>query len=245
MTLWRTARTAGDRSGQHQGGIISFPVLTGHEPSSRMKMIRSIRSPGTDKDDTVNTIKVRDVMVPISDYATVKETATLYEAVKALEDAQESYEKVQSAMGKHRYKHRAVVVLNEQDQVVGKLSMWDVIRALEPQYDRIGDFKSMTKFGFSGSFIRSMLRHQGLWQKPLDNLCEKASAIKVKDIMYTPAEGEFVEESATLDEGIHQLIMGHHQSLLVIRGADRKVVGVLRLTDVFEKICDLIKTCAP
>ena len=32
---------------------------------------------------------------------------------------------------------------------------------------------------------------------------------------------------------IHQLVLGHHQSLLVTRGD--KIVGILRLTDVFRR----------
>jgi hypothetical protein len=35
--------------------------------------------------------------------------------------------------------------------------------------------------------------------------------------------------------------MGRHQSLLVTRGEE--IVGVLRLSDVFKKICDSIKAC--
>ena len=48
-------------------------------------------------------------------------------------------------------------------------------------------------------------------------------------------------EDASLDEAIHQLIMGHHQSLLVTRG--EKIVGVLRLTDVFAAVFHTMKEC--
>ena len=92
---------------------------------------------------------VQSLMIPILDYATVRESCSLREAVLALEAAQENYDSMQKSAGRHRYKHRAVVVLNEKSQVVGKLSMWDIIKALEPNYDQIGDFSSMTKFGFN------------------------------------------------------------------------------------------------
>jgi CBS domain containing-hemolysin-like protein len=65
--------------------------------------------------------------------------------------------------------------------------------------------------------------------------------IKVKEIMYTPTEGEYVDDEATLDQAIHQLVIGRHQSLLVTKGED--IVGILRLTDVFAEICNVIKTC--
>ena len=88
-----------------------------------------------------------------------------------------------------------------------------------------------------------MIESQGLWQLPLEDLCQEASKIIVKDVMYTPSEGEYVDEGASINEGIHQLVVGHHQSLLVTKGA--KVVGILRLTDVFFKISTMIKSCRP
>jgi len=59
--------------------------------------------------------------------------------------------------------------------------------------------------------------------------------------MHAPTQGEHVAEDATLNEAVHRLIVGRHQSLLVTRGEE--IVGVLRLTDVFSKICDFIKVC--
>jgi predicted transcriptional regulator len=86
-----------------------------------------------------------------------------------------------------------------------------------------------------------MLGNYGLWRKPLEDLCKKAAEIRVKQIMHTPGEGELVEEDASLDVAIHQLVMGHHQSLLVAR--DGEIVGILRLSDVFKEICERIKVC--
>ena len=172
-------------------------------------------------------------MVPLGDYAAVSQEATLYEAVLALDEAQKP-------LHRDRHPHRAVLVLDAEDRVVGKLSQWDFIRALEPRYNEIADFNSLVRFGFSTRFIRSMVEDQGLWQKPLDNLCERASQIKVSDVMYNPAEGEYVQEDATLDEGIHQLVIGRYQSLLVTR--DSRVVGMLRLSDVFSAVCAIMKS---
>jgi CBS domain containing-hemolysin-like protein len=69
----------------------------------------------------------------------------------------------------------------------------------------------------------------------------------VKDLMVplseyaTVSEGEYVSEDATLDVAIHQIIMGHHQSLLVT--GDGKIVGILRLTDVFAALFHKMKEC--
>ena len=52
--------------------------------------------------------------------------------------------------------------------------------------------------------------------------------------MHVPTEGEYVDEDATQDEAIHQLVLGHHQSLLVTK--EGKITGILRLSDVFEAV---------
>ena len=179
---------------------------------------------------------VKDLMIPLADYASVSQEATLYEAVLALDETQKR-------LHRDRHPHRAVLVLNEEGQAIGKLSQWDFIRALEPRYSEILDLESLARFGISSRFIGSVIKDQGLWQQPLDNLCQRASQIRVKDVMYTPAQGEYVQEDATLNEGIHQLIVGHHQSLLVAR--DLEVVGVLRLSDVFFEICAIMKASPP
>ena len=72
------------------------------------------------------------------------------------------------------------------------------------------------------------------WDKPLQNLYAKAFKQKVKAFMYKPTQGEYIGVSATMDETIHQLIVGKHHSLLVTDGDE--IVGIVRLTDVFEFI---------
>lgn len=174
-------------------------------------------------------------MVPLEEYATVSDDATLYEAVLALEEAQEKFENLP-------YKHRAVLVFDKKKNVVGKLSQLDVIRALEPKYGEMGDINSLSRFGLSRKFITSILKQNYLWEKPLEDICRKAGTTRVKDFMYTPGEGEYVSEEASLEMACHQLVMGHHQSLLVTRGDD--IVGILRLTDVFNAIFLAMKKCS-
>ena len=179
-------------------------------------------------------IKVKDIMIPLEEYATVYEDATLYSAVLALEEAQKRFRQ-------DRYKHRAVLVKDKKENIVGKISQWDLIRGLEAGYKKIGDLRYVSHSGFTVEFVRSLMEKDNLWQRPLNEICGKGANIKVKDIMYTLTEGEYVGEDATLDEAIHQLVMGHHQSLLVTRG-DR-ITGILRLSDVFVQICEVMKAC--
>jgi CBS domain-containing protein len=183
----------------------------------------------------MKTRTVRDLMVPLQEYATVNEDASLYAAVMALEEAQKKFHQ-------DRYKHRAILVLDKRNRVVGKLSQLDVLKGLESGYKKMGDFKGISHTGFSVEFIKSMVDKYELWKKPLEDICRRSPHIKVKDIMYTPTEGEYVPIDATLDQALHQLVVGRHQSLLVTKDG-KEIVGILRLTDVFQELCEMIKSC--
>jgi len=182
----------------------------------------------------MESIKVKDLMVPLDQYVCVSEDATLYEAVVALEEAQ--------VKGSARdYPYRAVLICDKSDNVIGKLGYLDVLRSLEPRYSEMSDLKRVSGFGLSADFMKSMMDRYELWKAPLDDLCRKAAQVKLSSIVAAPLEGEFVDQDATLNRAVHQLIMGHHQSLLVTSGG--RIVGVLRLTDVFREVSDRIKAC--
>ena len=179
---------------------------------------------------------VKDLMVPLSEYATVSEDATLYDAVLSLERAQEKFE------DKHtRYLHRAILVLDKDDLVVGKLSQLDVLSSLEPKYNEISQGEGLHRYGFTKQFTKSILEDYHLFAGPLEDICRKAGEQNVKTFMKTPTEGEYISEEASLDVAIHQLIIGNHQSLLVTR--DEKIVGILRQTDVFAAVFHVMKEC--
>jgi predicted transcriptional regulator len=87
--------------------------------------------------------------------------------------------------------------------------------------------------------MSSLLEKFSLWETPIHETCKKAMNQKVTAFMYVPTEGEYVEENSSLTEAIHHLVMGHHQSLLVTK--ESRIVGILRLTDVFRSITQIVK----
>jgi CBS-domain-containing membrane protein len=152
-------------------------------------------------------------------------------------------ERAQELLDRKRYKylHRAVLVKDKAGKVVGKVSQLDALRALEPKYKEMGDPGRLSIAGFSPSFLKSMMKQQAFWALPLADICRKAATIPVKDFMHTPTEREYVDETATLGEAVNMLVMGHHHSLLVTR--EKAIVGILRLTDVFVAVFDVMKAC--
>jgi CBS domain-containing protein len=182
----------------------------------------------------VSDFLVKELMVPLSEYATVPKGSTLFDAVLALEKAQEEFDHT-------KYKHRGVLILDKKKQVIGKLGQLDVLRALEPKDEVLGEFKDLSQFGFSSNFVHKLRRQKRLKAAPLKDLCSQASKLKVENFMQTPSEGEFIEQEASLEMAVMQLVMGHHISLLVTR--DKEIIGILRMTDAFAAVFHTMKEC--
>jgi len=183
---------------------------------------------------SVSDYLVKELMVPLSEYATVPEGSTLFDAVLALEKAQEEFDHT-------KYKHRGVLILDKDKRVIGKLGQLDVLRALEPKDEDPGEVNELSQFGFSSKFIHKQRTHRRMKATPLKDLCSKASKLRVEDFMQAPSEGEFIEQEASLEMAIMQLVMGRHISLLVTR--NKEILGVLRMTDAFAAVFHTMKEC--
>ena len=173
---------------------------------------------------------VKDLMLPLDEYATVSSEETIQDALRALD-------KAQLGLTYNRHHHRAILVLDDRGEVVGKLSHWAILRKLEPKVFTPGDMSALDAAGFSSEYIdrleEGLLSHFG----NITALSRKASKIKARDAM-VPV-GESIDEDAPLIAAIHQLVTTHVQSMPVTR--DGRIVGVLRLSDVFEEVADIIR----
>ena len=184
----------------------------------------------------MKSIKVHDLAIPLSEYATVSEEDTLHAAVQALEQAQNRFRK-------NRYGHQTVLVNDRLGFVVGKLSQLDLILALESGYRKRGLVDPSRRPTFTRRYVPTEINRLKLWQKPLAELCRKGRDVRISAIMQTPQRGEYIGFDATLDEAIHRMALGRYRSLLVTQWG--KITGVLRLCDVFERIHQAIKQCPP
>ena len=175
---------------------------------------------------------IKDLMVPVTDYATVSKEANLKEALKALENEKKRY-------GDGPYRHRSLVVLDEKRHVVGRVSQIDILRSLEPRYNEIGDARWIERSRLTQRMLITIREQFKLWEQSLDSMRNTLEKLKVADIMQVPAEGEFVEETDTMNIAINRIVMGSHHSLLVTR--NKVIVGILRSTDVFNALYDMIQ----
>ena len=170
-------------------------------------------------------------MVPLNEYAVVSQDADLHTAIIALQESQ-------AAFSRFPYRHRAILVLDENQKVIGKLSMFDILEALEPRYQQIEKVDLVSRHGVNLQFLESTFKDNMLWNESFQHYCSRAKHLKVKNNMVIPDEGFYIDENASLGEAIHRIVVPKQNSLLVTR--DDTVVGVLRLSDVFDHICSPI-----
>ena len=174
---------------------------------------------------------VKDLMLPLNAYPTVREDGSLIDAVMALENAQQMLKE-----GSHP--HRAVLVVDNRGNVIGKIGQLAFLKALEPGYNSLGDLQLLSKSGLSTELIEVMRDNFNFWNDSLENICQRAHTIRVKDVMHPFSES--VEEDETLVEAIHAILMGQTLSLLVRK--EQKITGIIRLSDLFSEITSTIKS---
>jgi CBS domain-containing protein len=172
---------------------------------------------------------VRDLMLSLDEYATISSKDTIKQALLALS-------KSQLGLTQDRHYHRAVLVLKD-GRVIGKLSHWAILRSLEPKFLKRDDESSLSRAGLTDEFIQSLKDTFSLFTGSLEQMCRAAGRIKAVDAM-VPV-GESIDEDATLTVAIRNFATRHTQSLLVTRNGE--VVGILRLSDVFEEVADIIR----
>ena len=177
-----------------------------------------------------NTL-VKEVMIPISDYVTVKKNNNLTDVLQAIE------QKRKAEQGRA---HRDAIVVDKGGKFVGKVTMIDIFRALEPNYRKVR--REQKKQTLTDDFVKKAVKEFKLWLEPIKDVCERGSKITVADAMHTPEDSEYIQESDTLEKAINCYVMGIHQPLIVKNGDT--VTGLLRFGDVFETVRESLLNCS-
>ncbi len=176
---------------------------------------------------------VKDVMLPLDDYAVVPEDASMIDAYIALEEAQER-------LPTGRQPSRAVLIADKDGKIIGKVGQLAFLKALEPKYNEMGDLSALSRVGLSTDFISTMMDNMSLWKENFFDVGQRARNTKIAEIMHPVTES--IDENAHLSEAVHRIVMYQTLSLLVTR--DKQIVGILRLTDLFNEIGQQLKSSA-
>lgn len=169
--------------------------------------------------------KAKDLMVPLDEYPTVDSSATVLDAVMTLSEFRQ-------AMPSGRHPYQAVLVVNKDGNVVGKLGQFALLKALEPRSHVVDDLAALTRAGVSDNILETVLDHFRVFQHELSEMCISAAALPVKNVMRPIVE--HVNEDTPICDVIHQMVIWQTLSILVTR--EGKPIGLVRLVDLCDEV---------
>jgi predicted transcriptional regulator len=149
-------------------------------------------------------MKVKDLMVPIHKY--LKPETTLKEAVNI-------FQTTKRGEGKHGVK--GLPVLDSSGNLVGMLSMQDILKAVHPSYMDLMNLSNFT------------------WDGMVEEMARKVADRKVKEVMTSNVLT--VHENDALMECVDLMLKNCAPRLLVVDSAG-KVVGMIYERDVFYAV---------
>ena len=179
----------------------------------------------------MNKVQVQEIMIPISNYVTVQKEDSLVEVLQSLEQARKS---------ENEHAHRDAIVVDANGAFIGKVTMIDIFRALEPNYAKVE--QQQEKGTLTADFVMEAANDFNLWVEPTQTICERGGRLTVSDVMHTLEKMEYIEEKATIENALHLYVMCIHQPLIV-KDKDGKVTGLLRFGDVFEVVRQRLLNC--
>ena len=155
-----------------------------------------------------------DIMISISDYVTISEKETLYRAIKVLLD---SFHKD----GRAWYGHRSVIVLGQSGELVGVLSLNEILKAVGlKELNNDPNFKAES---WGWYYINSMREH---------------AKLIVRDVM-RPIALATVDARDSVSEVAQALLKHKVNSLPVLKRG--KLIGMVRTLDIFMVVGDYFK----
>ena len=176
----------------------------------------------------MNKNMVKELMTPVSEFPRIRDDATFAQAAGALRKAQDDF-----SSGKSR--QRILLVEDEKGKIRGKLSPLDLMRGLEPEYDKVMDPKKGGAFVANYEYvIKSAREHFAILERPLADLCSKAGSTRVGDFLRPVSDIQTIGPEASLNEALHRFIISRFDSLFVVDKG--KLAGLLRFSDLYREI---------
>jgi len=167
--------------------------------------------------------KAGDIMIPLEDYTTINEEATVKEGIKSLK---ESYENLVASSRLMESGHRSIVVFDRNKELTGILGIRDLIHYLQPSYLLSPKPSLAERIEYSPMFWKGMFTTQ------TRSLANK----KVKDIMSEVPPS--VDEEANLMEAANILYAQKVRRLVVT--SKGKVVGIIREQEIFFEMARIM-----
>jgi len=164
---------------------------------------------------------IRDIVIPFDSYPHLNENQTLKEAIEAFM----SYR----GGGQDRLLYAMLLVVNDESQLVGKLSLNDVIYGLAP---RLMDATRVDKFEGKGGEYQDLAL---LYEESTFATCGENQSQKIKPLIRA------INFSLPADTHILKaLVMMSQRDDFSVPVTDNGIfIGVLRLEEIFTAMCNV------
>ncbi len=165
------------------------------------------------------TSVIRDLIIPLDRYPHLNENQTLQEAIKVFMSFRAGHEE--------RIQYAKLLVVNGQNQLVGKLSLVDIIHGLAP---RLLEATKVDKFeGKDAEYPNLAFLYE---EKTLAE-CGKNQLMPVKSVMQP------IKFSLPADTHILKalVMMSHRNNFNVPVTDNESIIGILRLEEIFHAMC--------
>jgi CBS domain-containing protein len=160
--------------------------------------------------------KVKDLMIPLEDYPHIPYWFTLRQAMAIVREAAVKFE--------GSFEPRAVLVFDEKYQLLGILTLRDIIRGLEPRFLKE---TNLIKADPSLTVLMGDLFGPGMKEQSQKPVSEVMSPIKVT-----------VNGNDPIVKALF-LMLKENVGLMPVM-MDSKVAGMIRLSDLFTEISKLV-----
>jgi CBS domain-containing protein len=159
---------------------------------------------------------VRDLMIPLEDYPHIPYWFTLRQAMAIVREAALKFE--------GSFEPRAVLVFDEKYQLMGMLTLRDIIKGLEPRFLKE---TSLVKMDPSLAILMGDLLGPKMKEQSHRPVSEVMSPILVT-----------AEARAPIGKALYLMVKENVGLMPVIQ--DDKVAGIIRLSDLFNEVAAVV-----
>ncbi|UCD66022.1 MAG: CBS domain-containing protein [Deltaproteobacteria bacterium] len=161
---------------------------------------------------------VSDLVIPLDRFPHMYEHQTLHDAVEVINSF--------TCGGDDRLGYAELLILNERNQLSGRVSLQDILLSLDPRLKELARVKSFE--GKVSEFPNLVI----LWEDSFFVECTKWSHIHIRDLM-SPIK-HIVKGSDPVLKALAIMINIQHAVLPVVD--NKRVIGVIRMKEIFKSI---------
>lgn len=165
--------------------------------------------------------KVRDVMMNIFDYPHIPYWFSIGQAMRII--------KVSFLRAKKCLEPIAILVFDEKYNLLGTVTLRDILKGIEPKFMRPTE-KAQT-------YVTEEAELSVIWDSFFDREAKEMTMKSVSDIMVPISV--FIDPDESVKKAVY-LMLHHDLDLLPVLENKKKLVGIVRMIEVFDEISSAI-----